>query len=132
MTGSPSVIRRFVGTAFVVVWSAPAAAQPASVPPPPNSSALVITTSLDGQLCSLECDGGTPVGPFTTIAAQLDGERGALVLDAGGLIGASTMSRIAVGRDLPGVAEAIRDAGYRALAVNHRDLATPTLMAVAP
>lgn len=100
--------------------------------PAARATDLVVTAAVDGQLATLDCGERPRPAPFVAAAARLRGEPGALALDAGGLVGASGISRIAVERDAGAVASAIVAAGYRALAVDHRDLATPTLSTLAP
>jgi hypothetical protein len=100
---------------------------PSSLPP------LVVSTQLDGEFASLDCDGQAASSGLIELASELVSVPQALVLDTGDLLGASAVSRRAVQGDAPALARALRSTGLRALALGYRDLALPreTLTAAA-
>ncbi|HEX2569244.1 MAG TPA: 5'-nucleotidase C-terminal domain-containing protein [Polyangia bacterium] len=87
--------------------------------------ALVVSTQLDGELASLDCEKQAPSSGLVELAAELAGEPQALALDTGDLLGASAVSRRAVEDDAPALARALRSTGLRAMALGYRDLAMP-------
>ncbi len=102
---------------------------PPTPPPPPPPPAppplrIAVTAGINGQFSGLQCDEGDPSGAvLSTVAGQLASEPDALVIDAGDLLGSAAVSRFVVEHDAAALATAVHGAGFRALAVGHRDLA---------
>jgi len=92
-------------------------------PPPPPALRIAVTAGVNGQFSGLQCGEGAASGAvLSTVAGQLANESGALVIDAGDLLGAAAVTRMVVAHDATALATAIQAAGYRALSVGHRDL----------
>lgn len=108
--------------------AAPAAvAQTVSIGTPvtPGALQLVVSTQVNGQVTAVSCDGGAARPAVLRVAEAFAGERDALALDAGDLVGAAAASRLAMQWDADRFARALVSTGLRALAVGPRDLTAP-------
>lgn len=113
---------------LAVALSAPAAvAQTVSIGTPvtPGALQLVVSTQVNGQVTAVSCDGGAARPAVLRVAEAFAGERDALALDAGDLVGAAAASRLAMQWDADRFARALVSTGLRALAVGPRDLTAP-------
>lgn len=120
--------RASIRRALLLAWLLWPPARTLADEPSPSPSplpALVVSTQLDGELASLDCEGEAPPSGLVELAAELAAEPQALALDTGDLLGASAVSRRAVEEDAPALARALRSTGLRAMALGYRDLAMP-------
>ncbi len=84
---------------------------------------FAVSAGIRGELVPIDCGGATVhTAAFSTVASRFAGEPGAIVIDAGDLLGAAAVPQLLLRRDTNALAAAIAGAGYRALAVGHRDL----------
>lgn len=100
-------------------------AHPVARPTAPAPLRLVVSTEVMGRIASLSCGARSPTPTFHRVAAALDGERDAVALDTGDLLGAAAISRLAIATSPDAFARAIVSTGLRALSIGRRDLATP-------
>ncbi len=111
-------------------------ATPPVEPPPATPAArtplrVAVSSALVGRFASTRCGGALEESPFERMSASFGstelkkGEREALRLDAGDLLGTATIGRFAVDEDVDALASAISALGVRGVGLGHRDLAAP-------
>ncbi len=94
-------------------------------PVPPGALQLVVSAQVNGQVAPLSCEGGAARPAVLRVADAFAGERDALALDAGDLVGASAASQLALRWDPNRFAGGLVSTGLRALALGPRDLGAP-------
>ncbi|MBI5543995.1 MAG: hypothetical protein HY901_08920, partial [Deltaproteobacteria bacterium] len=83
--------------------------------------AVVVSSRINGLYAGLGCRQG-PEPVLSMVAGHFAAEPDALPIDAGDLLGASAVARLAVERDADALALAIAATGLRAAGMGHRDL----------
>ncbi|MBI5512606.1 MAG: 5'-nucleotidase C-terminal domain-containing protein [Deltaproteobacteria bacterium] len=87
---------------------------------------LAVSSGLRGDLVPLECRAeGTLEGRLRELSRAFAHTGDSLRIDAGDLLGASTVTALATRRHLDALAEAVASLGLRGIALGHRDLAAP-------
>jgi hypothetical protein len=94
---------------------------------------VVFTDGLEGGFASTSCGRSDTPPRLLRISAELETWPGAVRLDAGDVLGASSVAQLTVEHDLSGMVRALRELGLQGLALGGRDLATarPTLVKAA-
>ncbi len=88
--------------------------------PPPPPFRVAVSYDVNGQFTSLTCSDRPST--LTSVAGEFAGEPGVLAMDSGDILGSAAVTRLTEGHDIDGLAVAIQAAGFRVLAVGHRDL----------
>jgi len=94
-------------------------------PVTPGALQLVVSAQLNGQVTAVSCAAAAARPAVLDVAEAFAGERDALALDAGDLVGAAAASRMALRWDADRFARALVSTGLRAMAVGPRDLTAP-------